>query len=97
MEINDQRLQFYILKSQSTTARRCAKFNWREIMNKTFFIAITVSAILTATVTSLALKALGVPEGDLHPIITGSITSAVAVTVGLRYRSKPGEEDSPQA
>ena len=66
-------------------------------MNKAFFIAITVSAILTATVTSLALKALGVPKGDLHPIITGAITSVVAVIVGQRYRSKEGEEDSPQA
>ena len=54
-------------------------------MNKTALIAITITALITAVITSVALKALGVPQGDLHPMITGGVSTVAAMLVGQRY------------
>ena len=54
-------------------------------MNKAALIAITITALITAVITSVALKALGVPKGDLHPMITAGVSTVASMLVGQRY------------
>ena len=63
-------------------------------MSKKQLIATIITALVAAVVVSVILKAIGLPEGDAHPMITSAIASAAAVIVGQKIKASEDQSDS---
>ena len=54
--------------------------------------AMIVAALITAVVVSILLKVIGLPEGDLHPMITGAFATVSGIFVLQKMKSSGGAE-----
>ena len=53
-----------------------------------------VAAAVTALIVSILLKVIGLPEGDLHPMITSAFATVSAIIVFQKMKSDDGSEAS---
>ena len=63
-------------------------------MSKKQLIATIITALVAAVVVSVILKAIGLPKGDAHPMITSAIASVAAVIVGQKVKASEDQSDS---
>ena len=64
-------------------------------MNAKAYVAMVVTAMIVALVVSILLKAIGLPKGDLHPMITGALATVGAMIVFQKMKAGEGSEASP--
>ena len=56
--------------------------------------AIIITACVTAVIVSIGLKAVGLPEGDAHPMITSAVATVAAIIVGQKVKASEDQADS---
>ena len=65
-------------------------------MHPKALMLLVVVSLVTAAVVSFVLKAAGLPDGDLHPIITGTVTSVVGAVVFTKANAQTNEAQTNQ-
>ena len=63
-------------------------------MNAKQLVAVIITASITAVIVSFFLKAIGLPDGDAHPIITSAIASVAAILVGQKFQTVEDKSES---
>ena len=63
-------------------------------MSKKQLLAIVITASITAVIVSFGLKAVGLPEGDAHPMITSAVATVAAIIVGQKVKASEDQAHS---
>ena len=64
-------------------------------MNLKVYGLMTVAAAVTALIIFILLNVIGLPEGDLHPMITSALATISAIIVFQKMKSDDGSAASP--